>query len=641
MLTSLVVSPEVLLILCALFISLLCRKGYWPCCVYGSWSDCEDAWAALNLYILSSLVGRRGAVMIPGRLITSVSLLCGRGYWSCCMCGSWPGRADAWAVLNLYILTSLVTCQGVVMLLGGLIACVYLLCSRGCWPCCVYGSWLDCEDAWTDLNLYILSSLVGRRGAVMIPGRLITSVSLLCGRGYWSCCMCGSWPGRADAWADLNLYMLTSLVTCQGVVMLLGGLIACVYLLCSRGCWPCYMFESWSDRAGVWAALDLCILTLVLCQGVVMLLGRFIICISLLCDREYWSYCMYGPWSVCAEPWANLNLYILSFLVVCPEVLLLIFTLFIFLLCGRGCWSCCMCGPWSDCVDASADLSLYMPTALVLCAEVLLRLCTLFISLLCSWVCWSCCMYGPWLDCVDASADPNLYIRTSLVVSLEVHLLLCTLFISLLCGRRCWSCSMCGSWSDCSDILVDLNLYVLTSSVLCQEVAMLTGRLIICISLLCGRRCWSCSMCGSWSDCSDAWADLNLYVLTSSVLCQEVAMLTGRLIICLSLLCGRRFWSCSMRGSWSDCSDAWDDLNLYVLASSVFCQEIVVLLGRLITCLSLMCGRRCCSCCVYAFWSDCADAWADLGLYMLHVTSSMMCHEHVMLLGRSLISLLL
>ena len=357
--------------------------------------------------------------MIPGRLITSVSLLCGRGYWSCCMCGSWPGRADAWAVLNLYILTSLVTCQGVVMLLGGLIACVYLLCSRGCWPCCVYGSWSDCEDAWTDLNLYILSSLVGRRGAVMIPGGLISSVSLLCGRGYWSCCMRGSWPGRADAWAVLNLYMLTSLVECRGVVMLLGGLIACVYLLCSRGCWPCYMFESWSDRAEVWAALDLCILTLVLCQGVVMLLGRFIICISLLCDREYWSYCMYGPWS----------------------------------------------------------------------------------------------------DCVDASADPNLYIRTSLVVSLEVHLLLCTLFISLLYGRRCWSCSMCGSWSDCSDAWADLNLYVLISSVLCQEVAMLTGRLIICISLLYGRRCWSCSMRGSWSDCSDAWVDLNLYVLASSVFC--------------------------------------------------------------------------------------------------------------------------
>ena len=195
---------------------------------------------------------------------------------------------------------------------------------------------------------------------------------------------------------------------------------------------------------------------------------------------------------------------------------------------------------------------------------------------------------------------------------------------SLLIIMRCYGC--CVLITNCSNVIF-------------YRMLMFPWYAVVCWSFTAAWGCWSCSMCGSWSDCSDAWADLNLYVLTSSVLCQ-VVMLTGRLIICISLLCGRGCWSCSMRGSWSDCSDAWVDLNLYVLASSVFCQEIV-LLGRLITCLSLMCGRRCWSCCVYAFWSDCADAWADLDLYMLHVTSSMMCHEHVMLLGRSLISLLL
>ena len=43
---------------------------------------------------------------------------------------------------------------------------------------------------------------------------------------------------------------------------------------------------------------------------------------------------------------------------------------------------------------------------------------------------------------------------------------------------------------------------------------------------------------------------------------------------------------------------------------------------------------------MYRSWSDGTDVWAALALYILHVASSVVCYEAIMLLSRLLISLL-
>ena len=174
---------------------------------------------------------------------------------------------------------------------------------------------------------------------------------------------------------------------------------------------------------------------------------------------------------------------------------------------------------------------------------------------------------------------------------------------------------------------------------------MLLGRLITYIYLLCGRGCWSCCAYGFWSDCADAWTDLNPYILTYSVLYQDVVMLLERLITFISLLCGRGYWSCCVYEHWSDCADAWADLNPYILTSSVLYQEVVVLLGRLIIpgvwyeMLVVLCVRILVELCGVGSGGgvglDWGGGWVedDPSLYMLHVISSMVCHEDIMLLS--------